>query len=171
VNSVVGRILTQADGEPTGVNLYTPTRMTFHTSSGPNQLDNSLVLYSNGKLSYNRYMIIEDGLSAPTPILSLGSVSGNVAINYDVDRQIQQLTLNGSAVNFTEGTGWDLINRSVDVMLEITVSSTTTVSFDSNFVTDWYNPLPTFSSGKYLVLLRSMGVGIVQGHYMGKKTN
>jgi hypothetical protein len=154
VNSVVGRILTQADGEPTGVNLYTPTRMTFHTSSGPNQLDNSLVLYSNGKLSYNRYMIIEDGLSAPTPILSLGSVSGNVAINYDVDRQIQQLTLNGSAVNFTEGTGWDLINRSVDVMLEITVSSTTTVSFD-----------------KYLVLLRSMGVGIVQGHYMGKKTN
>lgn len=114
---------------------------------------------------------VDNGLSSPTTIYSIGLVSGNTAINYSIDKQIQKLTLNGTTVNFTEGTGWDLIDKSVDVMLEISVLFTTTVSFDPNFVTDWYNPLPTFNSGKYLVLLRSMGSGVVQGHYIGVKSN
>jgi hypothetical protein len=112
---------------------------------------------------------IDNGLSSPTPVYSLGTVSGNTAISYAIDRQIQTLTLNGSSVNFTEGTGWNLANKSVDVVLQITVTSTTTVAFDSGFVTDWYSILPTFSSGTYLILLRSVGSSVVQGHYIGKK--
>jgi hypothetical protein len=112
---------------------------------------------------------VDNGLSAPTPVYSLGTVSGNTAINYAIDRQIQTLTLNGTSVNFTEGTGWTTANRSVDVVLQITVTSTTTVAFDSGFVTDWYSSLPTFSAGTYLILLRSIGSTVVQGHYIGKK--
>jgi hypothetical protein len=112
---------------------------------------------------------VDNGLSSPTPVYSLGTVSGNTAINYAIDRQIQTLTLNGTSVNFTEGTGWNLANKSVDVVLQITVTSTTTVAFDSGFVTDWYSILPTFSSGTYLILLRSVGSSVVQGHYIGKK--
>jgi len=112
---------------------------------------------------------VDNGLSAPTKIYNLGAVSGNTSISYSIDKQIQKLTLNGTAVNFIEGTGWDIADKSVDVMLQITANSTTTVAFDSNFVTDWYSTLPTFSSGTYLVLLRSMGVGVVQGHYIGNK--
>ena len=112
---------------------------------------------------------MDNGLSAPTPVYSLGTVSGNTAINYAIDRQIQTLTLNGTSVNFTEGTGWNLANKSIDVVLQITVTSTTTVAFDSGFVTDWYSSLPTFSAGTYLILLRSIGSTVVQGHYIGKK--
>lgn len=112
---------------------------------------------------------VDNGLSSPTPVYSLGTVSGNTAINYAIDRQIQTLTLNGTSVNFTEGTGWTTANRSVDVVLQITVTSTTTVAFDSGFVTDWYSSLPTFSAGTYLILLRSIGSTVVQGHYIGKK--
>ena len=112
---------------------------------------------------------VDNGLSAPTPVYSLGTVSGNTAINYAIDRQIQTLTLNGTSVNFTEGTGWNLANKSIDVVLQITVTSTTTVAFDSGFVTDWYSSLPTFSAGTYLILLRSIGSTVVQGHYIGKK--
>jgi hypothetical protein len=115
-------------------------------------------------------MLVEKGISAPTPIFNLGSISGNTAISYDVSKQIQKSLLVGST-NFTEGSGWDVANYSVDVFMEIKTNTTNTVSFDSSFVTDWYNPLPTFTSGTYLVLLRSMGSGIVQGHYIGKKTN
>ena len=112
---------------------------------------------------------MDNGLSAPTKIYNLGAVSGNTSISYGIDKQIQKLTLNGTAVNFIEGAGWDISDKSVDVMLQITATSTTTVAFDSNFVTDWYSTLPTFSSGTYLVLLRSMGTGVVQGHYIGNK--
>lgn len=163
------RILMKA--EDTAQSGYTsvPSRIEISTSSGPSTSDNNLILYPNGQLYHDGYMTIDDGLSSPTPILSLGTISGNTAINYAVDRQIQQLTLNGTSVNFTKGTGWALANRSVDVILEITVSSTTTVAFDVNFVTDWYATLPTFSAGKYLILLRSIGSSTVQGHYIGKK--
>lgn len=170
--SLVSRIVTWADGPIGSGNIHQPTKMALEVSSGASgSLDRILYLYGSGELSWNGFATIDDGLSAPTPIISLGTVSGNTAISYDVDKQIQQLTLNGTAVNFTEGTGWDIANRSVDVLLEITVTSLTTVAFDSGFVTDWYNPLPTFSTGKYLVLLRSVGSGVVQGHYIGAKTN
>jgi len=115
----------------------------------------------------NGNLTVNNGLSAPTPILSLGSVSGNVSISYGVDKQIQKLTLNGTATNLIKGSDWPT-TFSADVLLEITVSSTTTVSF--SIVDDWYNPVPSFIPGKYLVLLRSMG-SIIQGHYIGNKTN
>jgi hypothetical protein len=112
---------------------------------------------------------VASGLSSPTPVYSLGTVSGNTAINYNIDRQIQTITLNGTSVNFTEGTGWTTANRSVDVVLHITVTSTTTVAFDSGFITDWYSILPAFTPGTYMILIRSIGSTIIQGHYLGKK--
>lgn len=136
---------------------------------GPNIFLNGSGLYSIGQFSHDGSMTIDDGLSAPTPIYNLGASSGNTAISYGLDKQIQTLSLNGSSVNFTKGTGWNLANQSVDVLLNMSVTSTTTVAFDSNFVTDWYTSLPVFSSGTYLTLLRSVGSGVVQGHYLGKK--
>jgi hypothetical protein len=112
---------------------------------------------------------IDSGISAPTPIYNHGTISGNVAINYNIDRQIQTMTLTGGSVNFTEGTGWTTANRSVDVVLHITVTSTTTVAFDSGFITDWYDVLPTFTAGTYMILIRSIGSTVIQGHYLGKK--
>jgi hypothetical protein len=125
----------------------------FQQNSDPNVL--------NGSLTVN------NGLSAPTPILNLGSVSGNVSVSYGEDKQIQKLTLNGTNTNLIKGSDWPTA-FSADVLLEITVSSTTTVIF--SIVDDWYNPVPAFVPGKYLVLLRSMGATI-QGHYIGNKTN
>jgi hypothetical protein len=113
-------------------------------------------------------LTVGSGLSSPTPIFSLGTVSGNVSINYGIDKQIQTLTLNGTATNFIEGSGWDISNKSVDVFLEITATNTTTVTW--TLIDDQYNAFPTFTAGKYLVLLRSMGTTI-QGHYIGDKTN
>jgi hypothetical protein len=170
IAETVGRILGSADGVLGGSNTSQPSKISIITSSGPSRLDNELTLESDGEVYTNGYITVDDGISAPTPVYSLGTVSGNTAISYDVDRQIQTVTLNGTSVNFTEGTGWTTANRSVDVVLQITVTSTTTVAFDSGFVTDWYNTsLPTFSSGVYLILLRSIGSTIIQGHYIGKK--
>jgi len=112
-------------------------------------------------------LTVNNGLSAPTKIYALGTVSGNVSISYDIDKQIQTLTLDGTTTNFIEGSGWPS-TTSVDVLLEITVTNTTTVTW--TIVDDQYNPFPTFTAGKYLVLLRSMGTTI-QGHYIGEKTN
>lgn len=111
---------------------------------------------------------VDNGLSAPKPIHSLGSVSGNVSISYGVDKQIQTLLLNGTATNFIIGSGWPGALYSAEILLEISVSSTTTVTWD--IVDDWYNPVPSFTIGKYLVLLRSMG-STMQGHFIGAKTN
>lgn len=116
---------------------------------------------------FNGSLVVGDGLSAPIKIYDLGTVSSNTSISYAIDKQIQQLTLNGTATNFIEGSGWPS-TTSVDVLLEITVSSTTSVTW--SIVDDWYNPVPSFVPGKYLVLLRSIGVTI-QGHYIGEKTN
>jgi hypothetical protein len=126
----------------------------FQASSAPN--------YLSGSLS------VDNGLSSPTKIHSLGSVSGNVYINYGINYQIQQLTLNGSLTNIMLGSSWPS-GMSVDVVLEMNVNSTTSILWD--IVDDWYNQPPIFASGKYLVLLRSMGSSVIQGHYIGKKTN
>ena len=125
----------------------------YQESANPNYLAGSLTIAS--------------GLSSPTLIHSLGTVSGNVSISYDINKQIQTLTLDGTATNFIEGSGWPS-TTSVDVLLEITVTNTTTVTW--TIVDDQYNPFPTFTAGKYLVLLRSVGTTI-QGHYIGAKTN
>jgi hypothetical protein len=126
-----------------------------------------IVQQSNDPNIFNGSVQINGGLAAPTKIFNLGAVSGNVSINYGIARQIQRLTLDGTATNFIEGSGWPSVD-SVDVLLEITVSSTTSVTW--SIVDDWYNPVPSFVAGKYLVLLRSIGITI-QGHYIGEKTN
>jgi hypothetical protein len=163
------RIIVMADGAMGGSNVYQPSKLALEVSSGSDVIDKNLTISSNGAITTNCSLSVDNGVSSPVPIYTLGTVSGNTAISFGIDRQIQKLTLNGTSVNFTEGTGWDITNRSVDVLLEITVSSTTTVAFDSNFITDWYGLLPTFTTGKYLILLRSMGTGVVQGHYIGTK--
>lgn len=133
-------------------------------------INNHYAIYQQGNRSnqIEGNLTVDNGLSAPTPVYSLGAVSGNTAISYAIDRQIQTLTLNGTSVNFTQGTGWDVTDKSVDVMLVLTVTSTTTVSW--TLVDDQYNAFPTFTTGTYLVLLRSIGTTI-QGHYIGNKTN
>ena len=121
---------------------------------------------SSTLLALDGYMTINNGLSAPTPIFSLGIGSGNVAISYDTDKQIQSVTLNGSNVNFTRGAGFNINNRSMDIVLQITVSSNTTVLWD--IVDNWYNQPPLFSANtKHIVLLRSMGSAI-HGYYIGQ---
>ena len=104
-------------------------------------------------------------------VLSLGIVSGSNAINCGQDRQIQNLTLNGVATTFTKGNGWptsDSVAR--ETTLNIFASGNTSVTW--TIVNDWYrqpdSPLP---SGRHIVLLRSIGSGTMQGHYIGNKTN
>lgn len=162
------RILMENEGPP-ATSGNSPSRISIATNSGGStSLDNVLMINASGLLSYNGYCSIEDGLSAPTPFLTGGSVSGNVSISYGVDKQIQKYTLNGTLTNFIMGAGWP-VDRSADVVLEILVNSTTTVMWD--IVTAWYNLPPAFTPGTYLVLLRSMSTSTIQGHYIGKKTN
>jgi hypothetical protein len=107
-----------------------------------------------------------------TSVFSLGSISGNNALNYVTDRLIQTLTLGGSSVTFTKGTGWPTVaTASCDIILRITVSSATTITW--SIVTDWFNQPPTgaLSVGTHLILLRAIGSSIVEGHYIKKKTN
>ena len=165
---ISSRISSWSDGVVVGSGNQ-PTRLEFSTSPGSGAiLSNTLALYSDGELNHNGYMIIEDGLSAPTPIYNLGAVSGNVSISYDFDKQIQTLSLNGTNTSFIEGSGWPS-TTSVDVLLEITVSSATSVTW--TMVDDFYSPVPSsLSPGKYLVLLRNIGT-TMQGHYIGEKTN
>jgi hypothetical protein len=162
------RILVNSQGVASGENNFVPTQMVFNTSSGPDSNNNRLEINSDGSIDTNCSLTVDNGLSAPTPIFSLGSVSGNVSINYGIDKQIQTLTLTGANTNFIEGSGWDIPNKSVDVFLEITVTDITQVIW--TLVDDRYNPFPTFGTGKYLVLLRSMG-STIQSHYIGNKTN
>jgi hypothetical protein len=106
-----------------------------------------------------------------TSVFNLGTISGTNAINCGQDRQIQTLTLNGVATTFTTGTGWPSSNSvSRETTLNIFASGNTSVTW--TIVNDWYrqpdSPLP---SGRHIVLLRSVGSGTMQGHYIGNKTN
>jgi len=106
-----------------------------------------------------------------TSVFNLGTISGTNAINCGQDRQIQNLTLNGVATTFTTGTGWPTSNSvSRETTLNIFASGNTSVTW--TIVNDWYrqpdSPLP---SGRHIVLLRSVGSGTMQGHYIGNKTN
>lgn len=105
-------------------------------------------------------------------VLSLGAVSGTNAINYGLDRLIQTLTLNGTATTFTKGTGWPSSSTSSsDTILKITASSATTITW--SIVTDWFNQpaAGALTTGTHLFLLRSVGSGVMEGHYIGNKTN
>jgi hypothetical protein len=106
-----------------------------------------------------------------TSVFNLGTISGSNAINCGQDRQIQTLTLNGVATTFTTGTGWPSSSSVArETTLNIFSSGNTSVTW--TIVNDWYrqpdSPLP---SGRHIVLLRSIGSGNMQGHYIGNKTN
>jgi len=106
-------------------------------------------------------------------ITGLGNKSGNLSINYDATTSsIQTLTLNGTAITFTKGTGWPTSsNVSVDTILRITVTSATSITW--SIVNDWFNqpPAEALSIGTHLFLLRAIGSSIIEGHYIGNKTN
>lgn len=104
--------------------------------------------------------------------LDLGVVGGRVVLNYTQESQFQNLTLNGTAVTFVEGAGWPISSNTVtDLILNITVITSNT-SITWSIVTDWYrqpdSPLPV---GTHVVLLRAVGNTVMQGHYIGNKTN
>lgn len=106
-----------------------------------------------------------------TSVFNLGTISGSNSISCGQERQIQSLTLNGVATTFTKGSGWPTTNSiSRETTLNIFASGNTSVTW--TIVNDWYrqpdSPLP---SGRHIVLLRSIGSGTMQGHYIGNKTN
>lgn len=103
------------------------------------------------------------------PIVSLGSISGSNTINSGIENTIQLLTLNGSGVTLTKGSGWPATSSTnTDTTLRITVNSPTTITW--TLVTQWFNQAPAgpLSSGTHLFLLRGIGNSIVEGHYIGK---
>jgi hypothetical protein len=105
-------------------------------------------------------------------ITNLGSVSGSTSINYDTNRSIQTLTLDGPSTTFTKGTGWPTSSSiSIDTVLRITVTSATSITW--TIITDWFSqpPAGALSIGTHLVLLRAIGSSIMEGHYIGSKTN
>ncbi len=107
--------------------------------------------------------------SYDTPIYNLGTASGIVPINYDIDRTIQTVSLDTNTVTFTKGTGWPTSNVSRDVVLQITCINPATIVW-SIVGNNWYNqPVNPLASGEYMVLLRAVGSGVVQGHYIGEK--
>jgi hypothetical protein len=158
-NYTDNRILT-SDGTTTGINGE--SNLTF----------DGTLLTVNGSGNFTSLNVNGSGVGLyNTSVLSLGTLTGSNSINCGQDRQIQTLTLNGTATTFTKGTGWPSSNSvSRDITLNITAGSNTSVTW--TVVTDWYrqpdSPLP---SGSHIVLLRAIGSGIIQGHYIGSKTN
>ena len=106
-----------------------------------------------------------------TPIFALGNVSGSNAINFGADRLIQTLTLGGTSTTFTKGTGWPSSSVSRDIVLRITVTSATSITW--TIVSDWFSqpPAGALSIGTHLFLLRAIGDSTIEGHYIGNKTN
>jgi len=125
-------------------------------------------------------LTVNNGLSSPTKIHDLGFASvGNIDIDYDINKQIQKISLVGDFpngfLNFNLGINWPATD-SVDVFMEMTVINTmgspggTQINWP--IVNDWYNGQPPtlFPPGKYLFLFRSMGASSIQGHYLGSNS-
>lgn len=115
----------------------------------------------------NNLVIQSNGLSK---VLGLGPISGTHAINYGTERLIQTLTLGGTALTLTKGTGWpSTAGFSADVVLKITVNSPTSITW--SIINEWYNQpqAGAFSVGTHLVLLRAVGT-VIEGHYIGPVT-
>lgn len=148
-------------------------------SSNPNK--NYVLAADNDSASITEKLTLGQliGLSYSGTAMTMGPVSGNVAINYAPDRLIQTLSLNGTSVTFSKGTGWpsetgidagSVVSTS-DVVLKITVTSSTTITW--SIVTDWFNqpPAGALGVGTHLLLLRGIGSSVIEGHYIGSKTN
>lgn len=105
-------------------------------------------------------------------ISNLGILSGTTQIHYDPTIQMQTLSLNGTPIGFYKGDGWPTsILKSVDLILKITVLSPTSIIW--GIVNEWYSqpPAGSLGVGVHLFLLRSMGHSVIEGHYIGNKTN
>jgi hypothetical protein len=157
-----------------GTNTSTYSNGQLLIGSGTSLVANTLsagtgIAITNGSGTIN---IATTGLANyDTSVFNLGTISGTNAINCGQDRQIQTLTLNGVATTFTTGTGWPSSSSVArETTLNIFSSGNTSVTW--TIVNDWYrqpdSPLP---SGRHIVLLRSIGSGTMQGHYIGNKTN
>lgn len=119
---------------------------------------------------------MNNGINGPSKTrgntVDLGKVSGLVVINYTPDSERQTVTLDGTATTFVEGGGWPSSSNTVkDLTLNIVVSNANT-SVTWTIVTHWYrqpdSPLPV---GTHVVLLRAVGNNVIEGHYIGNKTN
>jgi hypothetical protein len=147
-------------------------RIGIGTASPSSALQVSGLITANSGNFTNSLQLNGSGIGLyDTSVFNLGTISGTNAINCGQDRQIQTLTLNGVATTFTTGTGWPSSNSvSRETTLNIFASGNTSVTW--TIVNDWYrqpdSPLP---SGRHIVLLRSVGSGNMQGHYIGNKTN
>lgn len=161
ISDIVG-LQSALDGkQPTG---------SYVTASGLNSSITSFLAAGDGIVlssTLNNLVIQSNGLSK---VLGLGPISGTHAINYDTERLIQTLTLGGTALTLTKGTGWpSTAGFSADVVLKITVNSPTSITW--SIINEWYNQpqAGAFSVGTHLVLLRAVGT-VIEGHYIGPVT-
>jgi hypothetical protein len=121
-----------------------------------NAIDNNLTVNSNGLI----------------PVVDLGTLTGTNAINGGVSNAFQKITLNGTSVTFTKGTGWPTDDSLlIDSILKITVTSPTSITW--SIINEWYNqpPAGALGNGVHLFGLRAVGIGVIEGHYIGNKTN
>ena len=171
--STVDGLQTALDGKAPTNHNHTSGSITDFNTAVSNIVSTDLVAGNGIVLTYDN---INDNIVVSTTenpsILALGSVSGSNAISFGTDRLIQTLTLNGTATTFTKGINWpDIGTLSADVILRITVTSATSITW--TIVNDWFNqpPAGALSVGTHLFLLRAIGSSIIEGHYIGNKTN
>lgn len=146
------------------------TALGAKTNLGLENVDNTSD--ANKPISSATQTALNEKANVTNAVVELGTVSGSTAINYDPNtRSIQTLTLNGTSTTLTKGSGWPASsNISVDVILKITVSSATNITW--NIVNEWYNQPVSgpLGVGTHLFLLRAVGTTI-EGHYIGNRTN
>lgn len=170
--STVDGLETVLDGKAPTNHNHTANSITDFSTAVSNVFSTGIVAGDGVSLTYNN--ITNDIVVSTTEsrsILSLGSISGTNAISFGTDRLIQTLTLGGTATTFTRGINWPSTNISVEVILRITVTSATSITW--TIVNDWFNqpPAGALSVGTHLFLLRAIGPSIIEGHYLGNKTN
>ena len=131
----------------------------------------SYIEYSTPVINNNIQSLIDNSISSvyDTQIYSLGNASGTVSIDYSTDRMIQTFNMNSNPITLTKGTGWPTSSISRDVVLQMTCINPASITW-SIVGSNWYNqPEVSLPSGEYMVLLRAMGSGVIQGHYIGQK--
>lgn len=135
-------------------------------ASSPNE--NYTIAADNSLLTQTQKLTVKqiNDLSRIFPVFAIGNVSGTRSINFAPDRLLQTVNLNGTSTVFTKGTGWPTSNGvGCDVVLNITVSSPTAITW--TIVSTWFNSPPSgaLSSGTHVILLRAVGT-IIQGYYI-----
>lgn len=170
--STVDGLQTVLDGKASTNHNHTANSITDFSTAVSNVFSTGIVAGDGVSLTYNN--ITNDIVVSTTEsrsILSLGSISGTNAISFGANQLIQTLTLNGTPITLTKGINWPSTNISVEVILRITVTSATSITW--TIVNDWFNqpPAGALSVGTHLFLLRAIGSSVIEGHYIGNKTN